>query len=378
MKTVDKECLREDIGCAITDIVPILERIDKRFSSLDDNDLDVSEIKKESFSKILKYSKFLTSLVSSSNSNDIKIAKPEIEVITSLDSSLSVDDRIKSLGLDWFNVHSCLDSLAGGMIPVLVGIAGAGKTYTAVSMSHIIWKFASDLNERTYDKLYKVMVPCSNISHNDFWGSFDAVSHMCTGRFKYIWQEALSNPNDLYYVILDEMLDMYDIRSTYGESFSMITLLPDNLIVVATGNSHIKDKSSETGRKMLEDDGIKGRFELINVHNILQDISSDEYKKFFEDFIDTSTPLEEKLKCIVLRFDKEYADKMLVPRNVISFIKRGKQKDMSEQDYLELLCKRVRENTDYIKDSLFVDLPCYSSSNNDALDILEEIWNEED
>lgn len=222
MKTVDKECLREDIGCAITDIVPTLERIDKRFSSLDDNDLDVSEIKKESFSKILKYSKFLASLVSN-NSDDIKIAKPEIEVITSLDSSLSVDDRIKILGLDWFNVHSCLDSLAGSMIPVLVGIAGAGKTYTVVNMAHIVWKFASDFYNKTYDRMYKVIIPCSNISHNDFWDSFDAVSHMCTGKFKYIWQEALSNQNDLYYVILDEMLDMYDIRSTYGESFSMIT-----------------------------------------------------------------------------------------------------------------------------------------------------------
>lgn len=128
---------------------------------------------------------------------------------------------------------------------------------------------------------------------------------------------------------------------------------------------------------MLEDDGIKGRFELINVHNILQDSSSDEYKKFFETIErKIKSPLERKLKSIVLRFDKEYADKMLVPRNVISFIKRGKQKDMSKQGYLELLCKRVRENKDYIKDSLFVNLPSYSSNN--AIDILEEIWNDED
>lgn len=372
MKTVDKECLREDIGCVIADIVPVLERIDIKFSNFDKSDLDVLEIKEESFSKILKYSKFLSEKISDSSNNDIKVSKPEIELITSLDISLSVDDMIKNLGLDWFNVHSCLDSIAGGMVPVLVGIAGAGKTYTAVNMPQIIWKFVSDLHERNYDNLYKVMIPCSNISHNDFWGSFDAVSHMCTGKFKYIWYEALSNPNDLYYVILDEMLDMYDIRKTFGDSFSKVTSLPNNIIIVATGNNNSNDSSAETANKMLKDDGIKGRFELINVHNILQDSSSDEYKKFFEG-IETKKELEKKLKNLVLYYDKKYPDKMLVPRNVVSFIKRGKQNE-SEQDYFELLCSRIRScEKDYLEDLLFVPL---LNRNKHSIDELEEIWNE--
>ena len=377
MKTVDKECLREDIGCVIADIVPVLERIDIKFSNFDKSDLDVLEIKEESFSKILKYSKFLSEKISDSSNNDIKVSKPEIELITSLDISLSVDDMIKNLGLDWFNVHSCLDTIAGGMVPVLVGIAGAGKTYTAVNMPQIIWKFASDLHERTYDNLYKIMIPCSNISHNDFWGSFDAVSHICTGKFKYVWQEALNNPNGLYYVILDEMLDMYDIRSTYGESFSMITSLPDNLIVVATGNNDVKDNGSQTSRNMLDDDGVRGRFELIKVHNILQDSSSDAYKRFFKDIGKRcKTDLEKKLKSLILNYDKSYTDKMLVPRKVINFINKGKQK-MTLDDYNEYLRECIKNNKNYIEDSLFTNLPSYNSSNN-VIDIFEEIWNNEE
>lgn len=313
----------------------------------------------------------LKGVCSTPTEDNERVNLPELEIIDISSITSDINSLIDSLGLNWYNVHSCLDSIAGGKIPVLVGLAGAGKTYTANLMSEIIFAFKNNLGY-SFDRMFKTTISCSNTSHNDFWGSFDAVSHTCVGKFKYIWQEALVNKSNLYYVILDEVLDIYDFRKTFGESFSKISDLPDNLVVVGTGNKDVYDLSNETFSNALKDSGVVGRFDFITVNNILENYGSDEFKRFF-DSIDVSSSLEEKLKNLVLHYaDKYKGNKMLVPRNVVKFIKRDTL-GMSDSDYLDLLKMYIRSDSNYIIKALLTDKPS-TETNNNSFDELEGLW----
>lgn len=312
--------------------------------------------------------KVMKPLLDSKNEDDIKIAEPERKEITDLN---------KVSNLNWFNVNSCISTLRAGKIPVLVGWAGAGKTYTVRNMHGYISEYYKSKG-KSFDKMIEVFIPCSNIAHNDFWGSFDAVSHTCIGAFKHTWLEAEQHEENLYYVILDEMLDMTDIRKTFGASFSKLTDLPENMIVVATGNKSVYDSSAETARNMLRDDGILGRFELIEIRNILEDHTSDEFFNYFNS-IKPKTKLEQFCKQFILDLVKhdEFKDMMLIPRNVKQFISRGSG-DTSVSDFKELLREDIRKNPRYFHDELFVKKPAEASSEVDKiLELLEGFGYEE-
>lgn len=308
--------------------------------------------------------KVIKPLLESKSEDDVKIAEPEIN---------NIDFSKKHSGLDEFNINSCLDTLRAGKIPVLVGWAGAGKTYTVKNMHYYIAEYYRSKG-KDFDEMVEIFIPCSNISHNDFWGSFDAVSHTCIGKFKYIWLEAEKNPNILYYVILDEMLDMTDIRKTFGDSFSKLTSLPENMIVVATGNKSVYDSSNETARNMLKDDGILGRFELIEVKNILENPKSEMYNIFFDN-IKTPTELSKYLKNLILHLvdDEHFKDMMLIPRKVEQFIDRGNS-DISVTEFQNLLKDYIRKNPRYLQEILFVKKPEKASSEaTEMLDLVENI-----
>ena len=356
----DEEILKEDkevknidnMANAVKDLSP-MEKLGLA-TSLD--------VKAKSEIVAMEVGKVMKPLLDSKSEDDIKIAKPEISVVGFND---------KPISLSKFNVDSCIDTLRAGKIPVLVGWAGAGKTYTVRNMHGYISEYYISRG-RNFDKMIEAFIPCSNISHNDFWGSFDAVSHTCIGKFKYIWLEAEKNPNILYYVILDEMLDMTDIRKTFGDSFSKLTSLPENMIVVATGNKSVYDSSNETARNMLKDDGILGRFELIEVKNILENPKSEMYNTFFDN-IKTPTELSKYLKNLVLHLvdDEHFKDMMLIPRKVEQFIDRGNS-DISVVEFQSLLKDYIRKNPRYLQEILFVKKPEKASSEaTEMLDLVE-------
>lgn len=378
----EKKAKRNELGCLILKFKDDLLSIKSKLENIVDP-TDKAELEHDVLSKLKKYGLpdeiesidlVLATLDAVGKDSEVKTSIPTIEEIN-INENISLDNLIERKGLDWYNVHSCIDTIAGNKIPVLVGLAGAGKTYTLDNMCEIIHRYKEDCGSK-FDKMFKVKIPCSNISHNDFWGSFDAVSHVCVGKFKYIWQLAKENADTLYYVILDELLDMYDIRKTFGDSFSVLTSLPNNLVVVGTGNKDVFDVSNETARNMMRDSGILGRFNLIEVSNILQDVDSESFNYFFNDVVKAETPLEEHIKNFVIKIASasNYKDKMLVPRNVIDFIKRGSQYT-SEDEFMKLMKYYIKQDSNYIKKLLFVDKPVEEKDKDDAVDLFEGLWN---
>jgi hypothetical protein len=88
-------------------------------------------------------------------------------------------DASHSDSLDMENANACIRSIKRNLIPVLVGEAGCGKTYTAEHLGELLRKtFGKD-----GQTLKQTKICCSGIPYNEFWGSYDAVSHMCTGSF---------------------------------------------------------------------------------------------------------------------------------------------------------------------------------------------------
>jgi hypothetical protein len=269
-----------------------------------------------------------------------------LEIIKALnkdtqDRVISVKPKEVSKELDntlfELNTDSCLIALSKNKIPVLVGQAGLGKTYTARRLAgHII-----DYKNKVagYDKYTDVKlfeIDCSHTSYNQFWGSFDAVSHTCIGSFKHIWNLALEdeNKNTIFYVVLDELLDMVDIRETFGESFTMLTDKPDNLVIVGTGNSGVSDISRATYSMMKKDDGIRGRFKTIEIKNIME--FDAERSKFF-DSLNPKTTTGKRLKDIIIKLDSKVPEN-LIPREVYNIIMGDYTKDYTDiilKDYSE-------------------------------------------
>ena len=280
----------------------------------------------------------------------------ELDLIIEIIKALNMDnqDRVfvpeftdlkHSDSLDIENANACIRTIKRNLIPVLVGEAGCGKTYTAEHLGEKI--------HETFGKegqvLKQTKICCSGIPYNEFWGSYDAVSHMCTGSFKYIWKEAENNSDILYYVILDEMLDMTDIRRTFGGAFANLDELPNNLFIVATGNNGVWDTGSATYRKMLDDDGIdQNRFNLIPVHNIFEDLDSNEAQLYLSSFDEES----ERFKSI-MEIAASCEDKVLSPRKFKNMMQ------LSDEEFKEDIEFGCRRDEKYIEKALLVDRPKY-------------------
>ena len=355
---------RSEVNNILVKILPELQKLGQVDDTATRNEISNALYMQSGIKDYGEFRLILEILEALNKDNNDKISEPEMKEITNFS---------KNNNLDSFNVFSCLDTLRAGKIPVLVGWAGAGKTYTVRNMHWYIVEYYKSKGKR-FDKMIEAFIPCSNISHNDFWGSFDAVSHTCIGKFKFIWLEAEKHPENLYYVILDEMLDMIDIRKTFGDSFSKLTNLPENMLVVATGNKSVYDSSTETARNMLRDDGILGRFELIEVKNILEKSKSEMYNTFFDN-IKTPTELSKYLKNLVLHLvdDEHFKDMMLIPRKVEQFIDRGNS-DISVVEFQSLLKDYIRKNPRYLQEILFVKKPEKASSEaTEMLDLVENI-----
>lgn len=254
-------------------------------------------------------------------------------------------DASHSDSLDMENANACIRSIKRNLIPVLVGEAGCGKTYTAEHLGELLRKTFGKEGQT----LKQTKICCSGIPYNEFWGSYDAVSHMCTGSFKYIWKEAENNSDTLYYVILDEMLDMTDIRQTFGGAFADLDNLPNNLFIVATGNIGVWEAGGATYRKMLDDDGIdQNRFNLIPVHNIFEDLDSAEAQLYLSNFDKES----ERFKRI-MEVATSDTSKVLSPRKFRNMMQ------LSDEEYKEDIEFGLKRDDKYEKRALLVDRPKY-------------------
>ena len=272
----------------------------------------------------------------SSTSDDELAQKTFVPVFT---------DASHSDSLDMENANACIRSIKRNLIPVLVGEAGCGKTYTAEHLGEKI--------RETFGKegqvLKQTKICCSGIPYNEFWGSYDAVSHMCTGSFKYIWKEAENNSDILYYVILDEMLDMTDIRRTFGGAFADLDELPNNLFIVATGNNGVWEAGGVTYNKMLNDNGIdQNRFNLIPVHNIFEDLDSAEAQLYLSNFDKES----ERFKRI-MEVATSDVSKVLSPRKFRNMMQ------LSDEEFKEDIEFGNKRDKHYEEKALLVDRPKY-------------------
>lgn len=280
----------------------------------------------------------------------------ELELIIEIIKALNMDnqDRVftpkftdtsHSDSLDMKNANACIRSIKRNLIPVLVGEAGCGKTYTA---EHLGEKLLETFGKEG-QVLKQTKICCSGIPYNEFWGSYDAVSHMCTGSFKYIWKEAENNSDILYYVILDEMLDMTDIRQTFGGAFADLDNLPNNLFIVATGNNGVWEAGGVTYNKMLNDDGIdQNRFNLIPVHNIFEDLDSAEAQLYLSSFDKDSERFKDIMKVVT-----SDASKVLSPRKFRNMMQ------LSDEEYKEDIEFGLKRDDKYKERALLVDRPKY-------------------
>lgn len=272
----------------------------------------------------------------SSTSDDELTQKTFVPVFT---------DASHSDSLDMENANACIRSIKRNLIPVLVGEAGCGKTYTA---EHLGEKLREAFGKKG-QTLKQTKICCSGIPYNEFWGSYDAVSNMCTGSFKYIWKEAENNSDILYYVILDEMLDMTDIRRTFGGAFADLDKLPNNLFIVATGNTGVWDAGGVTYNKMLNDDGIdQNRFNLIPVHNIFEDLNSAEAQLYLSSFDKES----ERFKRI-MEIATSDVSKVLSPRKFRNMMQ------LSDEEYKEDIEFGLKRDDKYEERALLVDRTKY-------------------
>lgn len=292
----------------------------------------IAEISARAFAK--EFAEVLKPL--SSTSDDELTQKTFVPVFTDISHSDS---------LDMENANACIRSIKRNLIPVLVGEAGCGKTYTAEHLGELLRKtFGKD-----GQVLKQTKICCSGIPYNEFWGSYDAVSHMCTGSFKYIWKEAENNSDTLYYVILDEMLDMTDIRQTFGGAFADLDNLPNNLFIVATGNIGVWEAGGATYRKMLDDDGIdQNRFNLIPVHNIFEDLDSVEAQLYLSSFDKDSERFKD-----IMKVATSDVSKVLSPRKFRNMMQ------LSDEEYKEDIEFGLKRDDKYKERALLVDRPKY-------------------
>lgn len=272
----------------------------------------------------------------SSTSDDELTQKTFVPVFT---------DASHSDSLDMENANACIRSIKRNLIPVLVGEAGCGKTYTA---EHLGEKLLETFGKEG-QVLKQTKICCSGIPYNEFWGSYDAVSHMCTGSFKYIWKEAENNSDILYYVILDEMLDMTDIRQTFGGAFANLDELPNNLFIVATGNNGVWEAGGVTYNKMLNDNGIdQNRFNLIPVHNIFEDLNSAEAQLYLSSFDKDSERFKD-----IMEVATSDISKVLSPRKFRNMMQ------LSDEEYKEDIEFGNKRDKHYKEKALLVDRPKY-------------------
>ena len=374
--------VRDELGEGINNFsIKVLSELDRYGFSNNDKETLKSDIVKamskklgtKNYSEIKLSSDSVSELADALSDNKDKVSEIDLQEVDISNITDSLDDLIINKHLDRLNVNCCLVAMMYGKIPVLVGHAGIGKTHTAKNIAEIIYKEKTD-SGCNFSKMYKVFIPCSNISYNDFWGSCDAVSHKCIGKFKYVWREAKNNPDTLYYVILDELLDMRNIRETFGDSFQALADLPNNIVIVGTGNDGELDLGGETSNKMTSDSGIMDRFELIKAHNILSTKDGMDY--FFGNLLESATSLQRRIINMILNCSKEYEELVLVPRRVVKMVNNAVSKNISEDDYLEVLEFNISKNNNYIVDLLFIDRP--DDINRESRSKIRRYWNAEE
>lgn len=272
--------------------------------------------------------------------------------------SLDVSEQVEKLGLCEYNVRAILNSLDRGKIPLLVDNGGCGKTYTCSKMAGIIKKH---LNWRGEIKQFQIV--CCGVSRNDFWHSYDMILNECIGPFLYLWDSATKNVDTLYYVNLDELIDMDDIRLTFSDSFALLPNKPKNLIVVATGCPTSSANGGGGWTRYLNDAEVQKRFDTIWIKSILDDN--------FDSFM---ARLDCNVCFDVVSFIRAYRDKYndltLSPMRVTSFV-GGCESFETVDDFIELMSLSFELNENYIVNELF----CYSNIKSGGLDEFLDIMN---
>lgn len=282
----------------------------------------------------------------------------------------SYHELVLDLGLSLSTIKKLEITFKEGLIPIIDGKGGTGKSYTAEQLTLIVHKIWSEIYpSKQYKGIYQMKLGCTRFSKTEFSKGFDAVSNYVQGVFSQCWKDAEADEDNLYYLILDEVYNLMDIREVFGEYFAVLAVetRPKNLVIIATGNPDITETTTSIVNSITHDSGIARRFKRIWIDNILVNSSSEEYIRFFNDLLKDSS-LDSRLIALVKTLDSSshFKNMMLVPSRVINFCKASKLVSNSYEDYLDYLSC----NTSSIEE-LFVDKQsCVKEINSSIVSLL--------
>ena len=193
------------------------------------------------------------------------------------ESRFNIEKVANDLEVDSRNLQNIVTVLNAKSIPLLVCKAGLGKSYTARKVAPFLFAMFNKKKQTnegmSYNAGFMYEIPCSGSNFLTLCEGYDAVSNKHKGSLSFIWDLAKENPNNFYYVILDEFADIKDFRATlknFITDFENENKRPNNLVIIATGNNGIGD--SEAGvEKIKIDDGLRTRFYFVFCENIFSD-----------------------------------------------------------------------------------------------------------
>lgn len=169
---------------------------------------------------------------------------------------------------------------------ILEGVPGVGKTYIAKRMAYSI------LGQKDEEKILPVQFH-ESYSTDEFMEGYRAddigIYKYKRGCFKRICNKARNDPNNKYFVIIDE-INRGNITKIFGESFSLIELdkrgkenyielacsrerfyVPNNIYIIGTMNTYDSDLA-------INDFALRRRFSFYTIKPIFE---NEKFKKFY-------------------------------------------------------------------------------------------------
>lgn len=277
------------------------------------------------------------------------------DCIDKLIDIFSIGTSGKDLFFDPRVMRMMVKDVKAHVMPILVGLQGSGKTFTVENCSEF-WLLYKNIKYKREGIRYKhcnaYKIQCSGIPYIDLWSGMLANGKRRHGYLHDIYDKAVDSKDTLFYVVLNEFKDIDDPRAALKDMFEVLPRLPDNLIIVATGNNtsvRLKDDSS----KLRNDQGVNGRVDEILMPNIL-DFDNQLFDRFFDyedayfGYSNFSTVVKgryDKARDYCIRLARSFANELddsvkkkgfcLIPREVHRFLNSAADsEDESDEFYL--------------------------------------------
>ena len=147
----------------------------------------------------------------------------------------------------------------GILIPLYHGRGGIGKTYHADKIAPLICNWFNK-------PLCKyVKYSCTNGNDFDLQDNRNAFGLIAEGFLMHVVRDAKEDENTAYYVVLDEVFNLENVRASLGYLFS--EKKPENMYILVTGNSSSLYDMTEK-QLWITDTGVRRRFHRLNFEKV--------------------------------------------------------------------------------------------------------------